>query len=205
MTAQSNQYNDSGLLLPLFTRLLRWLHDSNVLPGYLVRRRFGKAGLDIYVVGFVVALTILNWVPSPPAPLAWIVSVLFAYQLLNILVAALLIVFGATDDASAVTNPRHSLFLTLWNVIAIIMMFAVTDRWLATAWPNGVQFKSAQSSFDFLYMSWTNFTTLGNDFTPVTPGAQVLNIAEVTSSLVLLAVIVAAIVGSIRPTVRGGP
>lgn len=197
-------YVPGGLLLPWFIRALRWTKDSRLLIGYAIRRRFGKEGLDLYVVGFVMALAVVNWIPNPPAWAAWLVPLLCAYRLLDILVAGLLVVFGATSQAFAVNDPRHTLFLTLCNVFAIVLMFAVSDRWLAQAWPQGVRFLGAQSPMDFLYMSWTNFTTLGNNFTPSTWWAEVLNLAEVTTSVLLLTMIVAVILGSINPTVQRG-
>jgi hypothetical protein len=89
-------------------------------------------------------------------------------------------------------------------------MFAVSDRWLARGWPSYFDSidgsgKQLTHSADFVYMSWTNLTTLGSNFFPNSIGAQALNIAEVTSGVLLLTAILAVILGAVHPTVRPDP
>lgn len=127
---------------------------------------------------------------------------LFSWHLLEILVSGLLVIYSATTPARKVLNARRTLTLTLINVVAVILMFAVADRWLATNWPEWAGFRAGQGQplrqEDFLYMSWTNLTTLGNSFNPVTIPAQALIVAEVSSGLLLLTVIVASILGAVK-------
>jgi hypothetical protein len=48
------------------------------------------------------------------------------------------------------------------------------------------------SAFDFLYISWTNMTTLGNDiYTPANDTARVLQMLTAASGLFLFGVLLA--------------
>jgi hypothetical protein len=201
-------YRPLGLLLPATISLLNWLASNGPLPGYMIVRRFGHAALDIYVLGSVVILAIAACLPATTVGgWAWILPTAGFLRLLDILVSGLRVIFTATSEAYAVEDARRTLLLTLINVSVVILIFAVSDRWLATAWPQYVTFKDAlggrlTGQTDFLYMSWTNLTTLGSNFTPGDIGAQALNIAEVTCGLLLLTVILAGVLASVRPVVR---
>jgi hypothetical protein len=56
---------------------------------------------------------------------------------------------------------------------------------------------SAHRPFDYLYVSWTNLTTLGSEYSPTSTGARLLKMGAVTTGALLLGV-VAARVADIR-------
>ena len=89
----------------------------------------------------------------------------------------------------------------------ILRVTSGPDRWLAQGWPRWVAFTDVSGgplsgNADFVYMSWTNLTTLGSSFNPNGVGAQALPLTEVTCGLLLLTVILAVVLGLVRPVAR---
>jgi hypothetical protein len=144
------------------------------------------AGYLLLTTGGLVAL----WQANPgDETTQTIFGALAAWRLLEILTYGIGIAFklGASRLDDWVSIALYAFSVTI--------IYAILGHSFAT---HGYMLKQthqfAERPFDFLYISWTQMTTLGNEYELVTRTARWLSMAAATSGLLILAVLVAGAV-----------
>jgi hypothetical protein len=188
MCAAPMQETDSRQLPPLdrATEIL-YVGLIHLLPSYwLIRDRTRQRGrAACYVVVWFVGLIIM-WRMSPvagPARTAFVVLAILRW--LEIATYCLGLVLQRYEPVAA-----GSLVLIGIFAIQIAFIFAILGENLAEHEfvIHAIATVPATDPFDYLYISWTNMTTLGNEYGPVSDMARILRLASVTSGLLLLGV-----------------
>jgi hypothetical protein len=120
---------------------------------------------------------------------------------MNILGSSLYsVLFPATTAGmTAFASTRRTVLMNLVNLLTVWTTFALAYRSLiATPGTNFAKTAASASLQQSAYLSWSTLTTLGSDYQPLTATAQALVAVELGLGLVILAVTLAAVLGSLR-------
>lgn len=173
----------------VFSCLLRicpfWLLiDSSVIFKTDTGKERARAG---WVVGWLAALLILwLWSPLPSG----VCVALAAIRLFEIYVTGVGTLLNQQDQARA----RNMITIVVY-ALQTILIFAIFGHDLArdsfVANPETLNATVAASSFDFLYISWSNLTSLGNNYVTQSDFAHFLEVFATTTGIFLLSVLLA--------------
>lgn len=160
------------------------LIDSSVIFKTDKGKERARAG---WVVGWLAALLVLwLWSPLPSA----VCVGLAAIRLVEIYVTGLGTLLNQQDQARA----RNMVTIVAY-VLQAILIFAIFGHDLArdsfVANPETLNATVAASSFDFLYISWSNLTSLGNNYVTQSDFAHFLEVFSTTTGIFLLSVLLA--------------
>jgi hypothetical protein len=153
-------------------------------PGPWNRRR------AVWVVGWLALLVLLWALPvTPDRPFAYVCAGLALWRLLEIFVTGL----GTVLDA---TNQPHARDLETIAIYAfqLALIFAICER----ALPSGDFSNTPSTQLDYIYVSWTNLTTLGNSYYPHSELAKITTGLTAGFGLFLVGVLLAFGINKIR-------
>jgi hypothetical protein len=138
-----------------------------------------------WVVCWLIVLIVL-WAINPSGILSEIFSVLAVLRLVEIVTSGL----GTILDRRQQARVRSLVTIAIY-AIQVALIFAILEHsWASNAFING--HTHASHAFDFLYISWTDMTTLGNNiYTPANDIARVLQMLTAASGLFLFGVLLA--------------
>jgi len=143
-----------------------------------------------WVLGWSVLLVVL-WLVNPgPLWLRLLVGGVAAWRLLEILVTALGTALGEKTQIKA----RNLITIGFYG-LQLVLIFAISYHSFAAGHfiaENSAVTDSHIASSDYLYMSWSNFTSLGNDlYVPEGDAARFLEVATTSAGILLLGVLLA--------------
>jgi hypothetical protein len=138
----------------------------------------------IYVLAVTVLLVTALLVGSIGQPWRTVVEVLVIWRLLEIFTVGLGIVLRSRGPLFG-----RSVVAVAFLALQVTLAFAILDQLLAhSGFAAG---KTAPASpLQFLYISWTEMTTLGGSYAPTTDTARTLEMATGTSGILVLAILV---------------
>jgi hypothetical protein len=146
-----------------------------------------------YVLFWVVALVVMWQLSGSGDGLKVAFVVLAVWRWIEVFTTGLGVVLDQVEQERA----RSLITIAIYG-LQITLVFAILDRLLAASSDSitrhGTQ---ATGAFDFLYISWTDMTTLGNDYSVHSVAARALQMATTTSGVLLLGVLVAVGVNKI--------
>jgi Ion channel len=138
-----------------------------------------------WVLGWLVALIIM-WLINPTGILRQVFAVLVLFRLLEIFTTGL----GTVLDRRQQARARSLITIGIYALQSAFIYAILEHSWASTAFVSG--HTHAKTAFDFLYISWTDMTTLGNNiYTPANTIARVLQMLTATSGVLLLGVLLA--------------
>jgi hypothetical protein len=169
--------------------VLRFCTPSGHLPD--------KPGFNAGYMGVWLSALLVMWLFVPvPEPWSTIFVVLAFFRWLEIAIFSL-------GLALAKTTPKGGSSLVTVGVYALqmVFIFAIAEGTLAT---NNFVADSGPAArpFDYIYVSWSNMTTIGSEYTPNRALAQGLRLGAVTSGVLLLGVVVARTLEEVKKTER---
>jgi hypothetical protein len=144
---------------------------------------------------FVVLLAI--WLASPSGALAAVAGGVALFRLMEIVISVLGFVLDQRE-------PKIARSLVTIGVLAVqvVLIFAIIDHSFAGASfvkPSAQMAPGssshATSPVEFLYLSWTYMTTVGNQYTAKTELARILQLAGSISGILLLGIVAARAIG----------
>ena len=159
---------------------------------WLITRPAKRAGTDVagkaaaYQLAWLALLVVLLAVGRPSQPWRSIIVALATLRWVEIATYSLGLVLATHWPKTA-----GSLVTVAVYALQIALIFAIIEQCLVPHDFVDQAHKAAAGHFDYLYISWTNMTTLGNEYAPVSAGARVLRVGSVTSGVLLLSVIAA--------------
>jgi hypothetical protein len=179
------------LALCVYRFLLRFC-----LSWWLIDRREKQMGREAgawdlrragYVMFWVVVLVVM-WAINPTDDLFRKAFVgIAAWRWLEVFTTGL----GVVLDRGAQVRARSLITLAIYG-LQITLVFAILDHSLAASsdfiTSDGIR---ATGAFDYLYVSWTDMTTIGNAYIPHSVAARALKMATTTSGILLLGILVA--------------
>lgn len=157
----------------------------------------------VYATVWLCVLAALCLLPFDDDTAARVVGFVALFRLLEIGVTVLGFVLGQRDPKIA-----RSLLTIAALALQVAFIFAILDHSFAPdgfvkpeALPMGqTQMHVAETPFEYLYLSWTYMTTLGNDYVAESTGANILQLAAATSGIFLLGIVVARAIGVVDDT-----
>jgi hypothetical protein len=196
-----------GVLLPAaraVANVLRYLFICSWFEGRLRSRPTQTLRLvlvDGEMLGWL-AVFLLTWIFQPWVGWANVVVLfLAALRMLNILGYSLYSVLNpaTTEGMTAFASIRRTVLMNLVNLLTVWAVFALAYRNVIAATSTGFPHaRVADSLNQSAYLSWSTLLTLGSDYQPASAGAQALVAIELGLGLVILAVTLAAVLGSLR-------
>jgi hypothetical protein len=200
---RQNVFFKSTLIAPavlfVYDRLIE------VMPSRLIEKTAKRRGsgapdwwIEVYMVAATAALAALFVVigrPLSPPGFRTTVEVLAValgcLRWAEILVAVAELLVGRGRPAAEAT-----VAVLVVYVPQVVLLFAVAAEVLApSGFRLGVHGPPPHGVLAFLYVSWTNLTTLGNDFSPVTGAARSIVMVEGATGVLLLGVFLAYAMG----------
>lgn len=157
----------------------------------------------IYVtIWFLVLTAAWLWAPSDGTA-ATILGCLALFRFVEIAVAILGFVLDQREPKIA-----RSLVTIAILALQVALIFSILDHSFArddflkpevlTMGQAGVH--AAGSPLEYLYLSWTYMTTLGNPYTPGSELARILQLGATTSGILLLSIVAARAIGLVGDT-----
>jgi hypothetical protein len=149
-----------------------------------------KARLNLqrtyWVIGWLFLLGAIWAINPAPTSWKWLFAAIAVIRLLEIFTSALGTILQQETQIGA-----RSLVTVAIYAAQLALIFAILDHSLAaTAFVHGSAYATRAS--DFLYISWSDLTTIGNNlYTPQDSVARYLELMTTTSGLLLLTVLVA--------------
>jgi hypothetical protein len=167
--------------------------EALAISNYVGRLPRKNLWLEIYILLWT-ALLVLMWAVNPGhatvghvISLAHLFAVLAVYRWCEIFATIL----GFALPGIASFRPPRLLVVAAVYGLQITLVFAILDHAFA---PGG--WSATSHAFDYLYVSWTDMTTLGAK-AGTTSAAHALTMATVTSGVLLLAILVARAVNDL--------
>lgn len=154
------------------------------------RRRYENRVLGVYVSLWLVVLILL--LATNPF-WAWLLAGLAAYRLAEMFTTGLGFVLGRAEPKLA-----GSLITVGMLALQTTLVFGILNQSLAADQLKCAPGCPSVDPFTFLYISWTDMTTLGNSYTPTSDGAQVLQMLATTSGLLILGILAARAITVLR-------
>lgn len=178
----------------LFEIVALWAYGLllRLCPSWWLIDRFEKEGEDgirdnaraAWVFGWLIVL-IIFWAINPTGVLARVFAVLAVIRIIEIFTAGL----GTVLDCKQQARARSLITIGVY-AIQMALIFAILEHSLARGgFYNGQAY--ASRAFDFLYISWTNMTALGNNYIAQTDTARLLQMLTSVSGILLLGVLIA--------------
>jgi hypothetical protein len=139
----------------------------------------------LWVISWL-TLLIVMWAANPTGTLSKVFVVIAVLRLVEIFTSGL----GTLLERRQYARVRSLITIAIYT-LQVALIFAILEHGLAgNAFVSG--HSHATSAFDFLYISWTNMTTLGNDiYTPANDTARILQMLSSASGLFLFGVLLA--------------
>ncbi|HET7485340.1 MAG TPA: ion channel [Solirubrobacterales bacterium] len=181
------------LICPFWWLIDRWEPDN------ATERKAQKDRLNLqraYWVGGWLALLGVIWLINPePSAWKWLFAGLALIRLIEVFTSGLGTIVRQDTQVGAsnlVTIAIYAAQLTL--------IFAILDHSFAmTEFASDSSVQATRAS-DYLYISWSDLTTIGNNiYTPQNSVARYLELLTTTSGLLLLTVLVAFGINTIKP------
>lgn len=172
-----------------------WLHGASLrLCGFwwfIDRRktesesRVWDTAQTVWVLSWLIVLIIM-WAINPPGILKDIFAVFAVLRLIEISSTAL----GTMLNRLEQSKVQNLITIGIYG-LQIALIFAILEHSLTgSAFVSG--HTHATHAFDFLYISWTDMTTLGNNvFTPANNMARILQMLTTAYGLLLFSVMLA--------------
>jgi uncharacterized membrane protein len=175
--------------------LLKLLRDAiHPEPRSRKKERRWQAVGAVYLVIWLVLLGLL-WYDGGAHTLFWILA---ALRLLEIAIYSLGLVLGEKEPTAA-----SSLLIVAIYALQTALIFGIfEENWASQAFVSAPHVY-AHRPFDYLYVSWSNMTTIGSEYTPKSTPAQLLRLGAVTSGVLLLGVVVARTLEEVKSDREG--
>ena len=162
-----------------------WLIDraeSNGRSGNWDRRR------AFWVVGWLLALTAM-WMINPEAEgLRIFFGLLAGWRLLEVCVTGL----GTALAQEQQVRARSLVTIAIYGVQLTLIFAILYHSFAATDFVTNSAPAAHLASSDYLYISWTNITSLGNStYSPTSEVARFLEVGTTTAGILLLGVLLA--------------
>jgi hypothetical protein len=147
--------------------------------------------MDLYVMGFAIALAGLL---SFSIPGSWLATVVAAYRIADIVTYRMFFLLVKSEERPWKSEMlRRSLIVVMVNFCETILGFAILYRNIGHIAANGNLVSLSRVSA--LYFSAVTATTLGyGDFTPADGPSRVLVMTQLSSTIVFLIFIIPALV-----------
>jgi hypothetical protein len=213
-------------LLRITTAALRSVSPYNLLIGrsWLPNSVPG----DVYVLAWLGMLLALGVAADvyPRAWMWWLALSLAVARLLDLFSTQLgIVLVDRKRDGHRFQSIERSVILNLINIGQAILCFGLISKALATLFHNQFVFITdchnqrvgecsgtlePQTVLDFVYMSWGQMLTVGSKYSPVTTGADVLQMLTVASGLLLIGLALTTFIGGLsvagpeKPQITGG-
>lgn len=138
-----------------------------------------------WVLCWLIVLIVI-WITNPSGLLGEIFSGFAVLRLVEIVTSG----FGTVLDRSQQARVRSLVTIAIYALQASLIFAILEHSWASNAFVNG--HTHASQAFDFLYISWTDMTTLGNNiYTPTNDIARILQMLTAASGLFLFGVLLA--------------
>ncbi len=138
-----------------------------------------------WVVGSLLLLTVF-WLVNPPGILREVLAAIAAIRLVEIFTSG----FGTLLERHQYARVRSLVTVAIY-VLQVALIFSILEHsWAGNSFVSG--HGHATSAFDFLYISWTDMTTLGNNiYIPASDAARMLQMLTSAFGLFLFGVLLA--------------
>jgi hypothetical protein len=154
---------------------------------------------DIYVTAWLITLVAL--LGAGPTALLGLGPVLAIWRVIDILSTNLRILVNDVPRLGwPRLNPRRTLLMNITNAVHLVIAFAVILMALAAQGKHFADLPTTLQPWEAVYRSSTTMFTLGGGLTPLDAQGGYFVVAALASGLVLVAIAIASVVGSIAQT-----
>jgi hypothetical protein len=155
------------------------------------REKFGEYGkLDkdriFWLTGWLVALTLM-WATNPSNK---IISIVFAILAICRLIEILTTGLGTILNRKQQSRARSVTTIAIYALQSTLIFAILEHTWAGTSFISGAT--HATSAFDFLFISWSSITNIGNNvYVPASTTAKLLQSLNSSFGVLLLGVLLA--------------